>query len=92
MKSIFTIVCIIGLDLLKSFFIAKMWDWFVVALFPSAPLLSTPIVFGLLMMKGIVIPDKTHDREWGDLLEDCLKWAIIYAMLFGMGYIAYLFV
>ena len=90
------LICWFPTVLLGGYTLAKLWQWFLVPVFPAAPVLSLGHAVGLNLLLGyITIHIDTHknDQPSYSVFEMQLMAAILCAMalLFGRIYLAIFF-
>jgi hypothetical protein len=65
-------VLIAGLGILRAFVMVKMWEWFVVPTFTSAPELTIAPAFGLTLLISFLTYQSTQREEggafWGSVI------------------------
>lgn len=66
------ILFILVYGLIRGFVITKLWAWFVIPTFPSAPELTIPVAWGLSMLVSFLTaehPDHNDTKTfWGNVL------------------------
>jgi len=93
--TLFTGIIMIVIDfIINGFFLMKFWLWFIVPAFPVKEL-TFPIAIGLAFFIGVVIKTtKLDDDEttFVELLEKWFRKLIYVCLIFGVGYLLYLFI
>ena len=66
------VALMIGVGLLRAFVLTKMWGWFILPTFVTAPDLSIPVAWGIAMMIGFITNEHPAHSDgfslWGTVL------------------------
>ena len=89
---LFAFILCVPLTLWQGFCIEKLWNWFLVPI--GVHTITIAMAIGIVCLARCIMPIVGKDKKQTDaeLIESILTVALMFAISFGIGYLAHLFI